>query len=353
MNDVYGLTGRQRRFRCIAWGTMACVLAVAMLFSGAQAHAGLTIIPTFDSSITSLPGAAAIEGAINAAITVLEADISNPITVNIDFQNQNTGLGNSVSGVYTLSYFDYYNALKAHMTTPDQLSALASLGTAPTSSASPNPANGSTSMEIGAPQGRMLGFNTPGVVAGPGGAIFDTIISLNTSITSPPNALNGSTYGLQAVANHELNEALGIGGLGSFIGSGFPGAGPLDLYRYSAPGVRSFSTVNTNSPFSYFSIDGGASVKSYFNQTPGADYGDWLSDPIPAGFSPQVQDAFGLQGTNPALGPNELTAFGSIGYQLTSQVVPEPSTLTMLGTAVVFASGYGLSRRKRRARAAA
>jgi hypothetical protein len=351
MNYVYGLTARQRGFRCAAWGVPAAVIAVAMLCSGTQAHAGLTIIPTFDSSITSLPGAAAIEGAINAAITVLESDISNPITVKIDFQNQNTGLGNSESGVYTLSYFDYYNALKAHMTTPDQLTALASLGPAPTSSASPNPVNGSTLMEIGAPQGRMLGFNTPGVVAGPGGAIFDTIISLNTSITSPPNALNNSTYGLQAVANHELDEALGIGGLGSFLGSGFNGVGPLDLFRYSAPGVRSFTTDPAAS--AYFSLDGGNTVLSYFNQTAGADYGDWLSNPIPPGFSPQVQDAFGLQNTNPALGPNELAAFSTLGYAMTSQVVPEPSTLSMLGTAIVFASGFGWSRRKLRASAAA
>ena len=193
----------------------------------------------------------------------------------------------------------------------------------------------------------MLGFNTLGVVAGPGGAIFDTIIGLNTSITSPPNALNGNTYGLQAVANHELDEALGIGGLGSFLGSGFQGVGPLDLYRYSAPGVRSFTT--DPSATAYFSIDGGATVKSFFNQTAGADFGDWLSNPIPAGFAPQVQDAFGQQNTNPALGPNELAAFSAIGYQLTSQSVPEPSTLMMLGTAVVFASGFGWSRRNRRA----
>jgi hypothetical protein len=349
MNCVYGLTARQWKFRRRPWGAMASALAVAMLCSGTQARAGLTIIPTFDSSITSLPGAAAIEGAINAAINVLEADISNPITVKIDFQNMSGGLGQSTSGVYTLSYFDYYNALKAHMTTPDQLSALASLGPAPTSAASPNPVNGSNLMEIGAPQGRMLGFNTPGVVAGPGRAIFDTIIGLNTSITFPPNGQSGN-YGLQAVANRQLDEALGIGGLGSFLGSGFNGVGPLDLYRYSAKGVRSYSTIQTTLPYSYFSIDGGKTVLSYFNQTAGANYGDWLSNPIPNGFPVQVQDAFGMPGTNPALGPNELTAIGSIGYQLT---VPEPSTLTMLGTSVLFASGYGLSRRKQRARAAA
>ena len=171
-----------------------------------------------------------------------------------------------------------------------------------------------------------MGFDTPGGVDGS----FDSQISLNTSITFPPNPNDGSNYGLQAVANYEIDEALGIGGTGSWIGNSGDFVGDLDLYRYSAPGVRSFSTLQTTSPFAYFSIDGGDTVLSYYNQTAGADYGDWLSNPIPAGFDPQVQDAFGEPGTNPALGPNELISFNAIGYDVVSQVVPEPSTWAMM-----------------------
>src|SRR5208282_328809 len=116
-------------------------------------------------------------------------------------------------------------------------------------------------------------------------------------------------YSLESVAMHEIDESLGIGGTGSFLGSGFSGVGDLDLFRYSAPGVRSYVTTQTSSPLAYFSIDGGNTVLSYFNQTSGADYGDWLSNPIPNGFGPQVQDAFGEPGTNPALGANEIAAF--------------------------------------------
>jgi hypothetical protein len=321
-------------------GGLATAVAVVLLWSQPQAKANLVINATFDSSITSLPGAAAIEGAINAAVLSLEAAISTNVTVAIDFKNMTSGLGESSSFVYNESYFAYYNALAAAATTPAQLAAIASLGAAPTSAASGNPVTGSTSMTISGPLGRALGFNTS-----PGAGQFDTVISLNTSITSPPNGLPGN-YGLQAVATHELDEALGAGGLGSFLGTSFP-VGPLDLFRYSAPGVRSFTT-NAGAT-AYFSIDGGNTVLSYFNQVAGADYGDWKSAPDAPGFPVQVQDAFGSPGTNPALGVNELTSLNVIGWGLTTTdtppAVPEPSTVVMLATALVFVSGYGWSRR--------
>jgi hypothetical protein len=138
---------------------------------------------------------------------------------------------------------------------------------------------------------------------------------------------------LQAVANHEIDESLGIGGAGSTIGgTGFfaTGVGDLDLYRYSAPGTYSFSTTQTTSPYAYFSIDGGNTALTYFNQTSGADYGDWLSNPIPAGHGAQVQDAFGQPGSNPALGPNEITALNAIGYDVITET-PEPATMMLSG----------------------
>jgi len=329
---VRGSTGVQTSLLSIC----AAVVVVGAI---QPAYATLTIDPTFDSSITSLPGAAGIEGAINAAIATLEADISSPnnITVSIDFQNMTTGLGQSETSIYEGSYYTYYNAFKAVATQPDQLTALASLGAAPGPS-TPSPVDGIGNVVITSAEGRNLGFGTPGGVDGS----FDSVVSLNTSITFPPNPDDGSNYGLEAVANHEIDEALGIGGTGSFLGySGV--VGDLDLYRYSAPGVRSFSTTDTGSPYAYFSIDGGNTVLSYFNETAGADYGDWYSNPIPTGFGPQVQDAFGYPGTNPVLGPNELTAFNAIGYDLVSQsMIPEPSTWAMmlLGFAGLSAAGY-------------
>ena len=82
------------------------------LGTGTPAHAdSLTIDPTFDPSIASVSGA---EGAINAAIAAVEHAVSSPnnITVSIYFSNGG-GLGESITGQYGVSYYDYYNAYKA------------------------------------------------------------------------------------------------------------------------------------------------------------------------------------------------------------------------------------------------
>ena len=325
------------------------IAAIVLLGASTPAHASLLITPTFDTSITTDPGAAGIEGAIDGAISTIEGDITSPnnIAVNIYFTETSTGLGGSETSVYSGSYFDYYNAFKAVATSAAQLAALTSLGPAPTGPGSGNPVNGSTQIDITSAEGRNLGFNTPGAVAAPGGA-YDTVVSLNTSLTYPPGPNNGSNYGLESVVTHEIDEALGIGGTGSTLsGSGsLTGAvGDLDLFRYSAPGVRSYSNTQTTSPYSYFSIDGGDTVLTYFNQTSGADYSDWLSNPIPVGFSPQVQDAFGAPGTNPALGVNEITAFNAIGYDSIGSPTPEPSNVLLSGLALGL--GYFFVRRSR------
>jgi hypothetical protein len=335
------------------------------------AHATITFNASFDSSLTA-PEIAAI----SLALVNIQANITSPntITVSIYYTSMTGGLGESLTSEYEPSYFQYYNAFKANATQTDAVEALNSLGTAPVSSTSPDPVNTSDDVIVTSAEGRNLGFATPGTIlansnindaAGSGGT-FDAEIALNTSITSPPGVLS-SSYGLEAVAEHETDEALGIGGTGSTLtGSGSLTApvGDLDLYRYSctvaivgntcsAP-TRSYVNTQSTSPLSYFSINGGTTVLSYFSQTAGADYADWLSNcnnltvcqanGLPDGFSPQTQDAYGQTGTNPTLGPNELAAFNAIGYDL---VLPEPSTFVLVGSALL---GAGFLRRRLQAR---
>ena len=137
---------------------------------------------------------------------------------------------------------------------------------------------------------------------------------------------------LQSTTLREINEVLGIGGQGSamelsepYAGQGSPanGVGVMDLFRFGAPDVRSFTM--DPSATAYFSINGGANRLVYFNQLgyangSSASFGDWGDGVSPAdgkgNTPPQVQDAFGGGGAMPDLGANELIALDVIGYTL-------------------------------------
>src|SRR5207245_3621803 len=95
----------------------------------ATGSGGLTIVPTFDSSITGDPQAALIEATINAAIAVYQSDFSNPITVTITFSEMATGVGHSSTYYTSFAYADYQAALVSHASTEDAAVALAYLPT--------------------------------------------------------------------------------------------------------------------------------------------------------------------------------------------------------------------------------
>jgi hypothetical protein len=337
-----------RRPLGISRGAVAASMTLAVLLAVAPARGQLVINPTFDVSITSDPNAASIEGAIFQAIHNIENTFTNPITVSIYFQ-EGGGLGGSLTGLVGLHYNDYYNALAANASSAVQHAAITSLGAAP-GAATGNPVTGNNSgasVVITTANARALGFSgVPGHV-GPGG--YDSVITLNTSLTSPPQpTLNGTNYSLQSVAAHEIDEVLGVGGPGSTLGSGLDSNGWVgveDLFRYSAPGVRSFTTVAHAASPPYFSYDGGVTPVSFFNQDPRGDFADWqsISGPHP-GFTAQIQDAFATPGANPMLGPSEITALNAIGYNLAA--VPEPASVALMATGALGLAGYGWRRRR-------
>lgn len=309
---------------------LLCALTAAAL----PAQATLNIVPTFDSTITSDPNAATIVAGINAAIARVANNIANNTTVTITFSEMNTGLGQSSTLHYTIPYSTYYNALITGQTpSAADTTAKTSLGTPPTPNG-PNPVNGDTSVFVQTSLARTLG------IANYGGS--DGTISLNTSIMnlSRTGLQNSSFYDLQAVVGHEIDEVLGIGGPGTSLPATTGPIGVLDLFRYGAAGVRSFTT--STSAVSYFSIDGGVTKLVNFNQASTGDYADWGNGNISGsqvGNSPaQLQDAFGSPNTKVDIGPNELTALDVVGYNLAA--VPEPGTvaLSVIGLMAVAAA---------------
>ena len=154
--------------RLIASTSLASILTLALNTSAFA----LVIGATFDSTITSDPNAAAIEGVINTAIGTYESTFSDPITVSIDFKEMLSGLGESITGFYKESYTSFITALHNDATSSADATALAHLPIQVT-----NPVTGSTSINGSSANLRALGFNTPGFVNG----TFDGQILLNKS----------------------------------------------------------------------------------------------------------------------------------------------------------------------------
>lgn len=288
------------------------------------------ITPVLDASITGRPDSDAISNSILAATREYSQYIADPICVKILFANINEGLGQSVTPVSNLTYSTYVADLKASTNlSANDLAALATLNPPPDTGLL-----GNTMVSLTAANLEAIGEHDMADDLTKGNAGFNSKIQFNFSImnTSRPDK-DPTLYDLQSTALHEIDEVLGIGGNAStlfltkaYSGQTGPtdGVGPLDLYRYKAPGLRSFSlSPNVKA---YFSINGGTSVLVSFNQEgwtssgSSADFGDWGDGVVPAdgegNTNSMVQDAVGTPGAAEDLGANEVIALDVVGYTL-------------------------------------
>lgn len=329
----------------------AFALLIPLGLLAAPARAGLTITPTYDTTITSDANGTTIEQTINSAIQTYQTRFTNPVNVLIDFHEMAGGLGSSYTSLYGVTYADYRNQLIA---TKGQGTDDTTFEAALPASGNPVPGNSSSGVYVTSANVRALGFgnyaggvhlDSAGNHLASGGSAFDSEISLNTGLTHPGSAGTSGDYSLTSVVEHEINEALGLGsaldGLANGAAAPTDHVGTLDFFRYSAPNTLSFNTAAGSN--AYFSVDGGNTNLVNFNQNSGGDYHDFQSQ---AG-TPRVQDAFGTPGSSPVLGPVEYTALQDIGYNSQS-AAPEASSLAAVGLLALGLGGLLLRARKRK-----
>jgi hypothetical protein len=268
--------------------------------------AGLIINPTWDSTILNDPNAAAIMNTISNAILVYETKFSDNVTVNITFAEMGSGLGMSSTFFSAISYSTFYNALVGDSKTTNDVIALAHIPL----NGGVNPVTNTSSIHVTTANQRALGLSANTSVDG---TIFVNMSIININRTPP---INPSKFDLMAVVSHEIDEVMGTS---SALGSPIePNSRPADLFRYTSGGLRTYTTFSPPTfDDAWFSIDGGITRPVRFNQTAGADYGDWWST---GAHTPRVQDAFGTAGATPNLGI-ELTFLDVIGWDL---VIPAP-----------------------------
>jgi hypothetical protein len=287
---------------------------------------------TFDSSAITAP--AGFETDVEDVAKFYDSQFANPITINIDvgwgeidgqaLSADDLGESESNYTTTTYSYTQIKNALDNSALTSQAQGAVATLpGPDPT-------AGGEFAMTTA--EAKALGLmGASSVIDGWAGftseaGTFDFAINSNTSTSVVPE----SEYDFFAVVAHEFSEIMGRQmNFGINYGEG-PGDGsgyyPLDLFDYTAPGVRSFSQSASDR---FFSVDGGNTDLDNFNTDSSGDLFDWANS---AGND--AYDAFANPGVVNQVTTTDFELMNIIGYQPTPAF--NASALTISGLTLTF-----------------
>jgi Ca2+-binding RTX toxin-like protein len=242
-----------------------------------QPGSGLVFINYYDDTVS-----AAYRNAIVAAEHQLASDFTNPVTINVSFTLQPLGASSAAENSFStlsVSYATLTSALRAHAVSADDRLAVNGL---PAS----DPSHGA-GWSVTTAQARILGLASQTNQV-------DLTVTLNSNLAW--------TFGQDAIGaiEHEVTE----GGFGRVSSLGLQASRwePLDLFRFTAGGVRDYSG-GADGVTTYFGIDSQhVSSLAYHNaisatgQDDGQDLGDWDSS---------RGDAFGPGGPN---GPGTMSA---------------------------------------------
>jgi hypothetical protein len=258
-------------------GLLAMSILGGTVAVASPAAANLTLDITYDfasdPSITLLQEQQ-VETAFNGVAAQFQNAITNPITVNVEvsigtIDGASVPLpASNVSGDFTT------NVSMGTATTSfsNTIAALANTGAVlPTT----DPTGGSHLFFIPQAEFKALGLST--ATFGPL-LPFDGFIGFSSNLSEfsfagTPGSLQ---YSFQAAAEHEIEEVLGrISSLNNGGADSNLVAFPMDLFRYSSPGVTSFS----ENAAAYASTNGGVTDLGTFNSDPAntLDRSDWAT----------------------------------------------------------------------------
>ncbi len=307
-----------------------------------SSSSGFKINVTYDSSVP-----AAAQTAFNNLISTYESVFTTNITVNIDVNFGNTGLGSSSTQLFGVSYSAWREAVTANATANPGNTYLA----AAAASLPVNDPIGQGDLYLTTANARALGFTA-------NAAVDSTLTFSNAVIFEYTGIATSGASDFLDVAAHELDEGLGIGSALTGLQNNAPipsdDYANEDYFRYSAASTRDITT-NPNAVV-YFSYDGGNTNVAQFNQAYSAlgdsdlDRNDWIygNSGCPSA-TVHVQDAILCTGQAVAIGSGpEITVLDTLGYEsvassCTVGLAPQNRSFSSSGgsSSVIVADGSG------------
>ena len=137
-----------------------------------------------------------------------------------------------------------------------------------------------------------------------------------------------NAYDFTGTALHEITEVLGR--ISNYDGTpGIPTL--LDLYRFTAPGVRALASAVTAGATNYFSTDHGSTNSGKFNTNPAGDLGDWAAQAGGTVASHDVAAAFTSPGIKADFSTADNQLLDAIGWNLNTATssAATPSTASV------------------------
>ena len=258
---------------------------------------------TYAQSVSSLPSGFVTD--INYVVNYLDSLFPNNVTLNIEVSYQNLGsgiLGESEASQYVS---ESYSAVRS------ALQAEGAPGAATLPASSPLPTS-TLSMSIAEAQALGLAASS-GIQDGE--VFFTNQYQWSYSQTATPGA---NQFYFIGVVEHEITEVMGRVSL-----DGDGGYSPMDLYRYSAPGVRDTTTGGAGST-AYFSLDNGTTnLGTWNNQPSNGDLGDWYPQGPASGGNDAFND-YSNSGVINVMSSTDITLMQAIGWTTTGTTPPPP-----------------------------
>src|SRR2546421_298844 len=268
----------------------------------------------YDTSVASAP--AGFTSGLDAVVSFFQSTFQDPVTVNIavgygEINGQSLdsqAIGTSLTYFINYNYSQIRSALAADAKSADDATAVASLP-----QSNPNGGN----YWITSAEAKAVGL--PGA-----SGQLDGYVGFGSGVTfdfDNSNGVSPGRYDFFGVVAHEISEVMGRQLIvGATIG-GSPGYDALDLFDFSAPGVRTFVGYQSG----YFSIDNGATNLDNFNNNSSGDSGDWDTSAGNDAFL-----AFIPAGTVNGISATDNRAMDVLGWDIVSTPPPDTTPPTLL-----------------------